>query len=64
VQSGKSAFNFLHFARLSQFLWREKKMTGYLPFTKKDDGLFTIYEESNVKFYKSGINAKVPPEIK
>ena len=39
-------------------------MTGYLPFTKKDDGLFTIYEESNVKFYKSGINAKVPSEIK
>ena len=31
---------------------------------KKDDRLFTIYEESNVKFYKSGINAKVPPEIK
>ena len=39
-------------------------MIGYLPFTKKDDRLFTIYEESNIKFYKSGINAKVPPEIK
>lgn len=28
---------------------------------KKD---YVPFEESNVKFYKSGINAKVPPEIK
>lgn len=28
---------------------------------KKD---YVPFEESNVKFYRSGINAKVPPEIK
>ena len=28
---------------------------------KKD---YVPFEESNVKFYKSGINAKVPPDIK
>lgn len=28
---------------------------------KKD---YVPFEESNVKFYKSGINAKIPPDIK
>ena len=28
---------------------------------KKD---YVPFEESNVKFYKSGINAKVPPDLK
>ena len=33
MQSGKSAFNFSHFSRLSQFfLGGSKKKTGYLPF--------------------------------